>query len=162
MKVPDKTLPRQRRPTRWPMIMNLALSAILALALPVRAQNSDDRVPFGPLDEVDMDQLIKFGRARGFELQPELERIYKKDERALRPTFQLVAQIQEIRPERASVWSSHIQLLFEVWRALWSGPVSQDSRPATCRRSATRERFPVLSPLARAQGETKRKPGRDL
>ena len=89
MKVPDKTLPRQCRPTRRPMIMNLALSAILALALPVRAQNSDDRVPFGPLDEVDMDQLIKFGRARGFDLQPELERIYKKDQRALARLFNL-------------------------------------------------------------------------
>ena len=71
------------------MIMNLALSAVLALALPVKAQTSEDRVPFGPLDEVDMDQLIKFGRARGFELQPELERIYKKDERALARLFGL-------------------------------------------------------------------------
>jgi hypothetical protein len=88
--VPDKTLPRQCRSTRRPLIMNLALSAILALALPVRAQNSDNRVPFGPLDEVDMDQLIKFGRARGFDLQPELERIYnKKDERALARLFSL-------------------------------------------------------------------------
>jgi hypothetical protein len=89
MKVPDKTLPHQCRPTRRPMIMNLALSAILALALPVKAQTSEDRVPFGPLDEVDIDQLIKFGRARGFELQPELERIYKKDERALARLFGL-------------------------------------------------------------------------
>jgi hypothetical protein len=71
------------------MIMNLALSAVLALALPVKAQTSEDRVPFGPLDEVDIDQLIKFGRARGFELQPELERIYKKDERALARLFGL-------------------------------------------------------------------------
>ena len=71
------------------MIMNLALSAILALALPLKAQTSEGRVPFGPLDEVDMDQLIKFGRARGFELQPELERIYKKDERALARLFGL-------------------------------------------------------------------------
>ena len=89
MKVPDKTLPRQCGPRRRPMIMNLALSAVLALALPVKAQTSEDRVPFGPLDEVDMDQLIKFGRARGFELQPELERIYKKDERALARLFGL-------------------------------------------------------------------------
>jgi hypothetical protein len=89
MKDPDKTLPRPCRPTRRPMIMNLALSAILALALSAKAQTSDDRVPFGPLDEVDMDQLIKFGRARGFDLQPELERIYKKDERALARLFGL-------------------------------------------------------------------------
>ena len=71
------------------MIMNIALSAILALALPVKAQTSEEHVPFGPLDEVDIDQLIKFGRARGFELQPELERIYKKDERALARLFGL-------------------------------------------------------------------------
>jgi hypothetical protein len=77
------------------MIMNLALSAILALALPVKAQTSEDRVPFGPLDEVDMDQLIKFGRARGFELQPELERIYKKDERALARLFGLSLKLKK-------------------------------------------------------------------
>ena len=89
MKDPNKTVPRQCRRTRRPTMMNLALSAILALALSAKAQTSDDRVPFGPLDEVDMDQLIKFGRARGFDLQPELERIYKKDERALARLFGL-------------------------------------------------------------------------
>jgi hypothetical protein len=46
-------------------------------------------VPFGPLDEVDIDQLIKFGKARGFDLQPELERIYKRDEQALARLFNL-------------------------------------------------------------------------
>ena len=69
--------------------MNFALSAVLAFAVSAKAQTADDRVPFGPLDEVDMDQLIKFGRARGFDLQPELERIYKKDERALARLFGL-------------------------------------------------------------------------
>ena len=79
------------------MIMNFALSAILALAVSAKAQTSDDRVPFGPLDEVDMDQLIKFGRARGFDLQPELERIYnKKDERALARLFGLSLKFTEI------------------------------------------------------------------
>src|SRR5204862_5077096 len=89
MKLPGETIARKCRPTRGPMIMNLALAAILALALPVKAQNPNDGIPFGPLDEVDMDQLIKFPRARGFELQPELERIYKKDERALARLFAL-------------------------------------------------------------------------
>jgi len=74
---------------RWPLITGLALSAILTFALPIQAQYLDDRVPFGPLDEVDIDQLIKFARTRGFELQPELERIYKKDEAALARLFGL-------------------------------------------------------------------------
>jgi hypothetical protein len=89
MNDPDKILPRQSHRRRWSMIMSLALPAILALAISAKAQTSDDRVPFGPLDEVDMDQLIKFARTRGFDLQPELERIYKKDERALARLFAL-------------------------------------------------------------------------
>ena len=89
MKPPEKSLPRQIRPTRRSTIMNFALSAVLAFAVSAKAQTADDRVPFGPLDEVDMDQLIKFARARGFDLQPELERIYKKDERALARLFGL-------------------------------------------------------------------------
>ncbi len=89
MKLPGETIARKCRPTRGPMIMNLALAAILSLALPVKAQNPNDGIPFGPLDEVDMDQLIKFARTRGFDLQPELERIYKKDERALARLFVL-------------------------------------------------------------------------
>ncbi|HZJ38477.1 MAG TPA: hypothetical protein VFD18_04835 [Chthoniobacterales bacterium] len=66
-----------------------ATFAALTFCLPVRAQYLDDRVPFGPLDEVDIDQLIKFGKARGFDLQPELERIYKRDEQALARLFNL-------------------------------------------------------------------------
>lgn len=89
MKAAGQTSPCSSRSTRREVMMNLALAVILALALPVQAQNPDDRVPFGPLDEVDMDQLIKFGKARGFDLQPELERIYKKDERALARLFGL-------------------------------------------------------------------------
>lgn len=66
-----------------------ATLAVLTFCLPVSAQYLDDRVPFGPLDEVDIDQLIKFGKARGFDLQPELERIYKRDEQALARLFNL-------------------------------------------------------------------------
>lgn len=88
MKPGDET----RQPTCWRIrrsIMNLVSFVILALALPANAQYADPRVPFGPLDEVDMDQLIKFARARGFDLQPELERIYMKDEVALARLFGL-------------------------------------------------------------------------
>src|SRR3954462_12543189 len=56
---------------------------LLCLAAGIHAQNSSEKIPFGPLTEVDMDQLIKFGRARGFDLQSELERVYTKDEQAL-------------------------------------------------------------------------------
>lgn len=71
------------------VMMSLALSTILALSLPVQAQNPKDATPFGPIGEVDVDQLMKFGRARGFDLQPEMQRIYKKDEDALARLFGL-------------------------------------------------------------------------
>lgn len=73
---------------RRKLIQRLALITILTLSLPLKAQTPTG-VPFGPLDEVDMDQLIKFGQARGFDLQPELEKIYSKDERALARLFGL-------------------------------------------------------------------------
>ena len=67
----------------------VAALVIFAWILPLQAQTSNERLPYGPLGEVEMDQLIKFGRARGFDLQPELERIYKKDETALARLFGL-------------------------------------------------------------------------
>jgi hypothetical protein len=70
-------------------MMTLVLSTILALALSARAQTTKDATPFGPIGEVDVDQLMKFGRARGFDLQPEMQRIYKKDEDALARLFGL-------------------------------------------------------------------------
>jgi hypothetical protein len=100
MNIPDKTLPRKWRPTRWATMIILVVISIPVL--PIRAQYADDRVPFGPLDEVDMDQLIKFGRARGFDLQPELERIYKKDEGALARLFILSLRFKKFdRKSRA-------------------------------------------------------------
>jgi hypothetical protein len=71
------------------MISSLILLAILALSLPVKAQDSKDATPFGPISEVDVDQLMKFGKARGFDLQPEMQRVYKKDEDALARLFRL-------------------------------------------------------------------------
>ena len=56
----------------------IAALVIFALVLPLQAQTSNERLPYGPL-----------GRARGFDLQPELERIYKKDESALARLFGL-------------------------------------------------------------------------
>jgi hypothetical protein len=69
--------------------MSLAFSTILALSLAVQAQTSKDATPFGPISEVDVDQLMRFARARGFDLQPEMQRIYKKDEEALARLFGL-------------------------------------------------------------------------
>lgn len=67
----------------------LALLTILVLSRPVKAQGSNDATPFGPIGEVDIDQLMKFGRARGFDLQPEMQRVYRKDEDALARLFSL-------------------------------------------------------------------------
>lgn len=71
------------------LLVNAAIATFLIVAWPGTAQNSSDRMPYGPLGEVEIDQLIKFGRARGFDLQPELERVYKKDEEALARLFSL-------------------------------------------------------------------------
>jgi hypothetical protein len=69
--------------------VNLVITISLAALLPLNAQSPSERMPYGPLGEVEIDQLIKFGRARGFDLQPELERVYKKDEEALARLFGL-------------------------------------------------------------------------
>jgi len=71
------------------VMTGIALLAILSLPRPVQAQNPKDATPFGPIGEVDVDQLMKFGRARGFDLQPEMQRIYQKDEEALARLFAL-------------------------------------------------------------------------
>jgi hypothetical protein len=73
-------------------LIRFAAIALLAVVVPVRsanAQSSNNPAPFGPTSEVEVDQLMKFGRARGFDLQPEMERIYKKDEAALARLFGL-------------------------------------------------------------------------
>src|ERR1039457_4834900 len=89
MKASDRIAPCRNRLSRGVVVMKLALFAILALSLPVKAQSSNDATPFGPIGQVDIDQLMKFGRARGFDLQPEMERVYKKDEDALARLFEL-------------------------------------------------------------------------
>jgi hypothetical protein len=71
------------------VLLRLAFSAILAASLPLDAQDSNSATPFGPLNEVDVDQLIKLGRRRGFDLQPEMQRVYRKDEEALARLFSL-------------------------------------------------------------------------
>jgi hypothetical protein len=92
-------------------MVSLALSTILALSLPVKAQTSTDAAPFGPINEVDIDQLIKFGRTKGFDLQPEMERIYKKDEEALARLFGLSLKFKKFdRHSRA-----YGQVIYSCW-----------------------------------------------
>lgn len=79
---------------QW-FLASVATSIFMILALPVVAQTPNDRIPFGPLDEVDMDQFIKFARTRGFDLQTELERIYSKDELALARLFNLSLKLKK-------------------------------------------------------------------
>jgi hypothetical protein len=89
----------------------VALLAILVLARPVKAQSSNDPAPFGPISEVDIDQLIKFGRARGFDLQPEMERVYKKDEDALARLFGLSLKFKKF--DRYS--RTYGQVIYSCW-----------------------------------------------
>jgi len=92
-------------------IMAVALLAILALPRPIQAQDPNDGKPFGPITEVDIDQLIKFGRARGFDLQPEMERVYKKDEDALARLFGLSLKFKKF--DRHS--RTYGQVIYSCW-----------------------------------------------
>jgi hypothetical protein len=46
-----------------------------------------DGMPFGPVEEADVDRLAEFAKKSGFDLKPEMERVYKKDEEALARLF---------------------------------------------------------------------------
>ena len=93
------------------MMLSLALLAILALCLPIKAQESNNAAPFGPINEVDIDQLMKFGRTRGFDLQPEMQRIYKKDEDALARLFNLSLKFKKF--DRYS--RTYGQVIYSCW-----------------------------------------------
>lgn len=92
-------------------ILAVALVAILALPRSLQAQDPNDGKPFGPISEVDIDQLIKFGRARGFDLQPEMERVYKKDEDALARLFGLSLKFKKF--DRYS--RTYGQVIYSCW-----------------------------------------------
>jgi hypothetical protein len=63
-------------------ILLLASFAICCSAL---AQ--DDGMPFGRIGDSDVDRLAEFAKKSGFDLKPEMERVYKKDEEALARLF---------------------------------------------------------------------------
>ena len=93
------------------VMLAVALLATLAVPRPVKAQDANDGKPFGPISEVDIDQLIKFGRARGFDLQPEMERVYKRDEDALARLFGLSLKFKKFdRHSRA-----YGQVIYSCW-----------------------------------------------
>ena len=46
-----------------------------------------DGMPFGPVGEADVNRLAEFAKKSGFDLKPEMERVYKKDEEALARLF---------------------------------------------------------------------------
>jgi hypothetical protein len=57
----------------------------LALCYSVYAQN--DGMPFGQISDADVDRLAGFAKKSGFDLTPEMERVYKKDGAALARLF---------------------------------------------------------------------------
>ena len=79
--------------------------------MPVQAQNPKDAAPFGPIGEVEVDQLMKFGKARGFDLQPEMQRIYKKDEEALARLFGLSLKFKTF-DRKARTYG---QIMYSCW-----------------------------------------------
>ena len=96
---------------RRPMMIAIILLGILALARPLPAQSSSNATPFGQISEVDVDQLMKFGRAREFDLQPEMERIYKKDEEALARLFRFSLKFKKF-DRKARTYG---QIMYGCW-----------------------------------------------
>ena|ERR1700726_569331 len=45
--------------------------------------------PFGPIGDKDVDRLAEFAKSSGFDLKPEMERVYQEDEEALGRLFRL-------------------------------------------------------------------------
>jgi len=66
--------------TRIVAVLLLAVSAAAAERTPGPVP---DGMPFGPVGDADVDRLADFAKKSGFDLKPEMERIYKKDEEAL-------------------------------------------------------------------------------
>ena len=87
-------------------ILLLASYAICCSAL---AQ--DDGMPFGRIGDADVDRLAEFAKKSGFDLKPEMERVYKKDEEALARLFKLLSRIQDTRHECAHLRTDSLQQL---------------------------------------------------
>jgi hypothetical protein len=92
----------------------IILIALQTFVPSVQAQELSDGRPFGPINEVDVDQLMKFGRARGFDLQPEMQRIYKKDEEALARLFKLSLSFKTLNRNART----YGQMIYSSWLRL--------------------------------------------
>src|ERR1700730_16039544 len=111
MNASDRIPPCKQHGDQGVAIRSLALLAILTLSLLVSAQESKEATPFGPISEVDVDQLMKFGKARGFDLQPEMQRVYKKDEDALARLFRLSLKFKRF-DRKARTYG---QIMYTCW-----------------------------------------------
>jgi hypothetical protein len=65
------------------------LFAIASLMLICSLHAQDDGMPFGQIGEADVDRLEEFAKKSGFDWQPEMKRVYEKDEEALARFFKL-------------------------------------------------------------------------
>ena len=63
------------------------LIVIACLAICCSGHAQDDGMPFGQIGDADVDRLAQFAKKSGFDLKPEMERVYKKDEEALARLF---------------------------------------------------------------------------
>jgi hypothetical protein len=70
--------------------------ALLAICWSAHAQ--DDGMPFGQIDDADVDRLAEFAKKSGFDLKPEMERVYKKDEDALARLFKFSLAFKTLDP----------------------------------------------------------------
>jgi hypothetical protein len=58
----------------------LLVIASLMLSCSLHAQ--DDGMPFGKIGEADVDRLERFAKKSGFDWEPEMKRVYEKDDHA--------------------------------------------------------------------------------
>ena len=65
------------------------LLAIASLMLTCALHAQDDGMPFGKIGEADVDRLEQFAKKSGFDWEPEMKRVYEKDEEALALFFKL-------------------------------------------------------------------------
>jgi hypothetical protein len=63
----------------------IVLFALLVVSCSLNAQS--DGMPFGPIGKANVNRLAQWAKKSGFELKPEMERVYKKDEDALARLF---------------------------------------------------------------------------
>src|SRR3982751_6232762 len=65
------------------------LLVIVSLMLTCSLHAQDDGMPFGQIGEADVARLEEFAKKSGFDWEPEMKRVYQKDEEALGRFFRL-------------------------------------------------------------------------